>query len=111
MAYGDIDGGQPVGNINITGGNLTFTNPGNLPQQGQGSGAGGGIPCKITSGGPGAGPYTATLYPQGPNSSAGAIVKVTQLQIDSGATIPANTWAFAVSIGGNYFVQVPVWLT
>lgn len=72
-----------------------------------GSGTGGGIPCKITGGGPGSN-YTADLYPAGLSGNPVA-VNVVQISIDPEETIPVDTWAMASLIGGVYYVNVPVW--
>lgn len=57
----------------------------------------------VQSGGPGSGPYTVTLH-------GGTSVQVTQIDIDSAATVPAGavTPVFKTNTG-TYFMQVPVW--
>lgn len=52
--------------------------------------------------------YQVQLDPEG--SPPGAIVSVTQFQIDSSQTIPANTYCIVILVDGNYYMQVPVWL-
>ena len=54
--------------------------------------------------------YTVNVYENG--LSSGAVTRsVRQLQIDSGDTIPAGTWAMiGKGKDGSYFMQVPVWL-
>lgn len=73
-----------------------------------GSTGGGGVPGKVLSGT--GSTYQVQLYPNGPSAAAGATVSVKQLQIDSGATIPVNTWAIVTLAGAQYCMQVPVWL-
>jgi hypothetical protein len=67
---------------------------------------GGGIPGQIV-GGTGL-IYQVRLYPNG--STPGNLVTVRQLSIAAGETIPPGTWTFVTKIGGQYFMQVPVWL-
>ncbi len=77
-------------------------------------GGGGGVPAKISSGGPGAS-YKIVLYPKGPSGAAGDTVDFTQLQIDDAETIPVDTWVMASKVGAAsgkpvYVGQVPIWL-
>jgi hypothetical protein len=74
-------------------------------------GAGGGLPGQVQSGGPGKGPYSVTIYPNG-TGSPGTTVNVTQLQIAPTDTVPAGTWVMVMlSPDHTYSMQVPVWLT
>ena len=74
-------------------------------------GAGGGLPGQVQSGGPGNGPYSVTIYPNG-TGSPGTTVNVTQLQIAPTDTVPAGTWVMVMlSPDHTYSMQVPVWLT
>lgn len=77
---------------------------------------GGGVPGKVLSGGPGD-TYQVEIYPGGlsvlnqDGSIQGAtVVTAKQLQIDSGETIPAGTFALITKAGGVYYMQVPVWV-
>ena len=67
------------------------------------------FPAKITAGGPGT-EYTADIYTSGtgedPISAA-----ITQLDIDSADTIPADTWVIAVQVGGVYYCNAPIWVS
>lgn len=88
-----------------------FTDSGLQPVDqttGQAQAAGGGVPGKILSGSGSS--YTVELYANGPSKASTKEVTVTQLQIDSGETIPAGTWTFVSQIGDGHFMQVPVWL-
>ena len=70
---------------------------------------GGSIPAKITSGGPGT-DYSASLYRNGPGEAATSTGEdVTLLQLDSGETVPANTWLVVFQIGDAYYGQVAAW--
>lgn len=71
------------------------------------SGGGGGFPGKIISGSGSS--YQVDVYEDGLTESPTRRT-VTQLQIDSSETIPANTWALVGKIGDEYFMAVPVWL-
>ena len=74
-------------------------------------GAGGGIPCKITSNATGNGPHTADLYADGYNEDATTIgVQVYVPQIAAAATLTADTWLLVTPIGDHYEGQVPVWV-
>lgn len=83
------------------------------PKRGDGkpisSAGGGGFPCKVISGGPGA-IYQCDIYPDG-LGAAPTRVSVTQLQIDPTATIPPNNWTIAVKAGDFYYMQIPVWFS
>jgi hypothetical protein len=72
-------------------------------------GAGGGIPGRIVSGGPGD-TYTVSLYENGLAGGVTATVPVKQLQIDPAETIPVGTWTLVSKIGSGYVMQVPVWV-
>lgn len=71
-------------------------------------GSGGGVPGKVLSGS-GSGPYQVQIYPAGLSGTT-KTVSVTQLQIDSSDSVPANTWTIVNQVGSNYYMQVPVWL-
>lgn len=73
------------------------------------NGSGSMIPAKITSGGPGKGPYKVTLYKQGPDNE-GEEAEALQLQINSQKSIPEGTWCFVTEISGTFWMQVPIWL-
>ena len=74
------------------------------------SAGGGAVPCQILSGGPGAGPYQAAVYPGGLSKSS-QTVAITQLSIAAGDTIPAGTWTLAsLQADGQWVMEVPVWL-
>ncbi len=77
----------------------------------RGGGVGGGSsPAKITSGGPGD-TYVGNIYDNGPGETATATaVTIKILQIDSGETIPADTWLLVTLIGSVYWGQIAVWL-
>jgi hypothetical protein len=68
------------------------------------------LPAKITSGGPGVS-YTGNIYANGPTADAtltGVTIKICQL--DTGQTVPANTWLMVTKIGLYYYGQIPIWL-
>ncbi len=75
----------------------------------KGGGTGGGAIPGIVTGGSGD-TYTMTIYPDG-TDQAGQSVQVKQLQIDSGETIPVDSWELVSKIGDVYYVQFPVWLS
>ncbi len=83
-----------------------------------GGGGGSVVPAQITSGT--GDTYQATLYPNGPDGTAGDSVTFKQLQIDDDQTIPSGTWVLAVkgkipASNGTpaqtvFLGQAPVWL-
>lgn len=92
---------------------LTFDNvdPQDLrgvdPKKGKKKSGGGGVPAKVISG-IGA-DYVVNVYPDGVDADP-TTVNAKQLQIATGATIPADTWTIATQIGDIYYIIVPVWL-
>lgn len=81
-----------------------------LPRKGTGerrAGGAGGIPGKVVSGS--GDTYVMTLYPNGLSGDT-ETATVKQLQIASGSSIPADTWAVVSVSGDEYVMQVPVWL-
>ena len=109
----------PPGGSPIEFGNITFTS---YFSDGSSSGTNGGssgasqppqqsasaFPAMILSGGPGA-TYQVSVYKNGPTGAATAAT-ATQLQIDSGETIPVGTWTIVTLVNNKYYMQVPVWL-
>lgn len=65
---------------------------------------GGGFPGTVVSGS-GSAYQVRITTPEGSKT-----VAVTQVQIATGATIPAGTGAVVVQVGEAYYMQVPVWL-
>lgn len=53
--------------------------------------------------------YDVDLYGDGPSNPPTDSVSATQLQIDPTDTIPAGTWAIAVQVNGDWYIQVAVW--
>jgi hypothetical protein len=74
----------------------------------QTSSGGGGIPGKVLSGS--GSTYSVALYENGPASASTKTVTVTQLQIATGETIPAGTWAIVAKTKTVYSMQAAVWL-
>lgn len=85
-----------IGGDGLNMGGLPITNAGGSPSQGAN-----GFYGTVVSG-------TGNRYRVRLNT--GAIVFVTQGQIDSGETIPVGTFALVTKASGNFFMQVPVFL-
>ena len=99
--------GNPIGGlgVNPSNGKPALVGANGQPQQQQGSV----FPGQVQSGGPGAGPYVVTIYPNG-TGNAGQNVNVTQLQINGGSTVPSGAWVIVVQTADNsYYMQLPVW--
>jgi hypothetical protein len=101
-------GGVLVGDISISGGNLVFTPTGATPSSTSSSApaTASSFPGKVISGS--GSTYTVAIYEAGP-AGGSRNVSVTQLQISSSETIPANTWAIVTKNGSAYSMQVAVW--
>lgn len=54
--------------------------------------------------------YLIDIFGNGPsNPATDTSVSALQLQIDPTDTIPAGTWAIAVQVNGDWYIQVAVW--
>lgn len=55
--------------------------------------------------------YLVDIFGDGPsNPATDTSIAALQLQIDATDTIPAGTWAIAVQVGGNWYIQVGVFV-
>ncbi len=109
IAQFQLPNGSDV-NVSFTGGQLSFTDKATgdpVPSSG-GGGSGDSTPTAFAGtvvSGSGSSYQVSILV-----SGASQTVSVTQRQIDASETIPAGTSALVVKDGGNYYMQVPVWL-